>query len=323
PAFSVNSISYYSMTAHLAASLCFATLVLEGRLFLAGVVGSLALALHNPFPHTLIALPFIAWIAWRPGRLRGLLRLASGYAPGVLVLVGGWMWYRARVTAPVETRAGLLAGLAVVRQYAFTVPSLDLLLERILSSAELASWAVPLLLPLAILGAVRWRANPGARLLALSAVLTAVGYAFVPYDQGHGWGYRYFHAAWGSLPLLAAGAVEAVNANAPLRRLALSAALCSLVLCTSLRFAQVRTFMDAHLAQIPSASGASGQQVIFVDPGRGSYSIDLVQNEPFLESDRWILLSHGEARDARFMQALFPGSKRAVAGPVASLWLVR
>src|SRR5439155_24178523 len=38
PAFSLNAISYYSMNAHLAASLAFALLVLEGRLFLAGFI---------------------------------------------------------------------------------------------------------------------------------------------------------------------------------------------------------------------------------------------------------------------------------------------
>ena len=322
PAFSVNAISFYSMGAHLAASLCFAALVLEGRLVLAGAVGSLALALHNPFPHTLFALPFIAWIALRPAPVRNLLRLALGYAPGLLVLVGGWMWYRARLTHPLETQGGLLAGLAVVRRYAFTAPSLELLLGRTMSLAELASWAVPLLLPLAVLGAVRCRENVGARLLALSALATLLGYAFVPYDQGHGWGYRYFHGAWGALPLLAAGALERAQASGSLRRLVLGAALCSLVLCTPLRFVQVRTFIDAHLAQLPSVPGGRGQRVIFVDPGRGSYSIDLVQNDPFLESDRWVLISHGEAADRQFMQAFFPRSKRAAAGVVASVWVV-
>jgi uncharacterized membrane protein (UPF0136 family) len=322
PAFSVNAISYYSMGAHLAASLCFAALVLENRLVLAGAVGSLALALHNPFPHTLFALPFIAWIALRPAPLRNLLRLAAGYAPGLLVLVGGWMGYRARLTHPLETQGGLLAGLDVVRRYAFTAPSLELLLKRTMSLAELASWAVPLLLPLAVLGAVRCRENAGARLLALSAVATFVGYAFVPYDQGHGWGFRYFHGAWGTLPLLAAGALEGAQASGSLRRLVVGAALCSLVLCTPLRFVQVRTFIDAHLAQLPSVPGGRGQRVIFVNPGRGSYSIDLVQNDPFLESDRWVLISHGEVADKQFMQAFFPRSRRAAAGPVASVWVV-
>jgi len=322
PTFSVNAISFYSMGAHLAASLGFALLVLEGRLVLAGAIGSLALALHNPFPHALFALPFIAWISLRPAPVRNLLRLALGYAPGLLVLVGGWMLFRARLTHPQETQGGLLAGLDVVRRYAFTVPSPELLLERTMSLAELASWAVPLLLPLAVLGAVRCRENAGARLLALSALLTLLGYAFVPYDQGHGWGYRYFHGAWGALPILAAGALEKAETSGSLRKLMGVAAVCSLVLCTAIRFVQVRTFIDAHLAQLPSVPGGPGQRVIFVDPSRGSYSIDLVQNDPFLENDRWILISHGQTRDAQFMQAFFPRSRLAGRGPVASVWVV-
>jgi hypothetical protein len=322
PVFSVTSISFYSMAAHLTASLLFAVLVLEERLFLAGAVGSFALALHNPFPHTLFAVPFIIAIARQRGRVARLARLAAGYLPGVLILVVGWMWYRARVTAPLETRAGLLAGLDVVRRYAFTAPSFDLLMIRTMNLAELCSWAAPLLVPLACLGAVRCCANAGARLLGIAALLTAIGYAFVPYDQGHGWGYRYFHAAWGALPLLAAGAVESASAGPPLRKLASSAALFSLVLCTPLRFGQVRTFIDAHLAQIPEAASAPGRRVIFVDAAKGSYTIDLVQNDPFLESDRWMLISHGEAQDARFMRAFFPGSKRVAAGAVASVWVV-
>ncbi|MGZ6125221.1 MAG: hypothetical protein ACXWLR_09700, partial [Myxococcales bacterium] len=323
PAFSVNAISYYSMAAHLAAALCFALLVLQGRLALAGAVGSLALALHNPFPHTLFALPFIVFVARRPDAGRNLSRMALGYAPGLLILIGGWLLVRARVTAPAETQAALLGGLEAVLKSAFTAPDLGVLRWRIMNAAQLASWGVPLLLPLAIVGAVWCRANTGARLLTFSALLTAAGYMFVVYNQGHGWGYRYFHAAWGALPLLAAGALESPKARDRLRSLALCAALCSLVLCTTLRFAQVRTFIDAHLAQIPKAPPAATMQVVFLDGLHGSYAFDLVQNDPFMEGDRWILLSHGEAEDARFMHAFFPGSRRAIEGSVASIWLVK
>ncbi|HWT84505.1 MAG TPA: hypothetical protein VN177_01940 [Myxococcales bacterium] len=322
PAFSVNAISFYSMAAHLAASLCFAALVIEERLFLAGVVGSLALALHNPLPHTLFALPWIAWLAWRPGRLRNLLVLALGYMPGVIVLVGGWMWCRASVTHPVETRGGVLEGLMVFGRSVFAAPSLDLLLARTMNVAELASWAVPLLVPLAVLGFVRCRADARVRLFALSSLLTLAGYAFVVYDQGHGWGFRYFHAAWGALPLLAAGGLESVETTPPLRKLALAAALFGLLFCTPLRFRQVRTFIDEHLAQVPSTAGGGRQTVVFIDVGRGSYTIDLVQNDPFLEADRWMLISFGELADRSFMRAFFPSARRIAAGAFGSVWQV-
>jgi len=322
PAFSVNAISFYALAAHLAASLCFAVLVIEDRLFLAGVVGSLALALHNPLPHTLFALPWIAWLAWRPGRLRNLLVLALGYVPGLIVLVGGWMWCRTRVTHPVETRGGLLEGLAFFSKNVFAAPSVDLLIARTMNLAEVASWAVPLLVPLAVLGFVRCRADARVRLLALSSLLTLAGYAFVVYDQGHGWGFRYFHAAWGALPLLAAGGLESVETTPPLRKLALAAALLGLVFCTPLRFRQVRTFIDEHLAQVPSTAGGGRRTVVFIDALRGSYTIDLVQNDPFLESDRWMLISFGERADRNFMRAFFPSARRAAAGPFGSVWQV-
>ena len=319
-AFTVNAISYYSMGAHLAASLCFAVLILEERLFLAGVVGSLALALHNPFPHTLFALPWLAAIALRPGRVRNLARLALGYAPGMIVLLGGWMLCRARFTHPVETRRGILAGFDLIRQLAFTAPSLDLLLVRTMNLAELGSWAVPLLLPLAMLGAARSWSHPPARLLAMSALVTLVGYAFVQFDQGHGWGFRYFHGVWATLPLFAASGLEGPRASTALRKLALAAGIGSLALCTPLRFWQVRTFIDAHLAQLPPAQGK--QSVVFVDILHGSYTIDLVQNDPFLAGTRWMLISFGEREDRAFMQTYFPGARLAAAGAVASVWEV-
>jgi len=320
PAFSVNAISYYSMNAHLAASAAFALLVLEDRLFAAGVVGSVALALHNPFPHTLFALPWIASIAWKPGGVRRVTRLALGYAPGITVLVVGWMVYRASIIHPVHAAQGLMTTLEAIARSTFAAPSLQLLFERSMNVTQLASWAAPALLPLAVLGAVRCKGNPRARLFVLSAILTLAGYAIVTYDQGHGWGFRYFHAAWVALPLLAAGALEGADATLPLRKIALAGALCSLVLCTPLRFGQVRTFIDSHLEQLPRANG--GREIVFLDVVRGSYTLDLVQNDPFLDGSRWILISLGELEDARFMHAFFPTAKRTTASPLASVWKV-
>src|SRR5436309_1010809 len=93
PAFSAMAISYFSMTAHLLFNLLFVWLLLERttlRLVLAGVVGSFALVLHNPLPHTLFALPWIVWLALQPAPYRNLLALAAGYLPPVITLGFGW-----------------------------------------------------------------------------------------------------------------------------------------------------------------------------------------------------------------------------------------
>src|SRR5207237_7328643 len=106
--------------------------------------------------------------------------------------------------------------LSVLSRLSFALPSASSVWSRGVNLAELALWAVPGLLALACIGAVWRRSEPAVGLLTASALLTAVAYVFVPYDQGHGWGYRYFHAAWGVLPLLAAGALEQPRAVGPL-----------------------------------------------------------------------------------------------------------
>ena len=60
----------------------------------------------------------------------------------------------------------------------------------------------------------------------------------------------------------------------------------------------------------------------FINVGRGSYTIDLVQNDPFLETDRWMLISFGELADLSFMRAFFPSARRTAAGAFGSVWQV-
>src|SRR5690606_24146245 len=92
PAVMLNGISFYSMPAHLLCNTLFVWLLLKAdpqRYFLAGLVGALACALHNPFPHLVFALPWMLWALMR-GHLRLLIVLATGYALAGLPLVVGW-----------------------------------------------------------------------------------------------------------------------------------------------------------------------------------------------------------------------------------------
>jgi hypothetical protein len=254
--------------------------------------------------------------------VRNLAALAAGYLPGVLLLGAGWFWVRGQVGASEETAAhGAGAALDAMARIAFALPSLDTLWSRAVNLTELSLWAVPGLLVLACLGAIRGHGDPLLRPITAGALLTLAAFLFVPYDQGHGWGYRYFHAAWGALPLLAAAALEHSAAGPGLRRMALVAAAGSLLLGNAMRLSQVRTFIDAQLRQIPAAPSPSRFEVVFLRPDRGYYTLDLVQNDPFLENDRWILISHGPDEDAQFMNR-FPNARRVVRTNVAELWQI-
>jgi hypothetical protein len=328
PAFIVNAISFYAMPAHLLASVLYAGLVLEPtprRLMAAGVLGSFALVLHNPLPHALFALPWIVAVALRPGRWRNLGALGLGYLPISCVLGVGWVLVRSTMgNSTLHQTHGVWSAVDQLLHIAFSPPSAALFWTRTVNLVELTLWAAPVLVPLACLGAWRRRTETGPRLLALSAAATLLGWMFVPFDQGHGWGYRYFHAAWGALPLLAAGALDiGMPAVAALRRLVLAVALGSLIFGNGLRFAQVRTFIDGHLRQIPPSPAPAALEVVFVRPDRGYYPLDLVQNPPFMDGNRWMLISRGPELDARFIRESFRGNSRQVADSgVATVWQI-
>lgn len=327
PAFVANGITYYSMSAHLLFNLAFAWLLLVPtplRVFLAGLAGGFALVLHNPFPHLAFALPWIIWLALQRGRLlKNTGFLAAGYLPVVFLLGTGWWLWRQQILvefaqplAAVQTAAdgvapGLLDRMLSLLQGFFRFlhwPDVGILQARLAGLAKLWLWASPLLLLLAWWGA-RGEKRPGIRLLGASALLTFFAYFLIEFDQGHGWGYRYFHSAWGVLPVLAALGVIKLSGEGPrvFRQVALLAML-SLVALNALRLVQMGEFMQAHLAQSPPRVEASGRK-IYMHYGRGYYALDLIQNDPWMRGDEVVLLVRNKADVQRVLE-YFPGARQ-------------
>lgn len=311
PAFVANGITYYSMAAHLLLNLCFVWLLLSRsprRLFIAGAVGGLALALHNPFPHAVFALPWILWLATRRGEWHwNLFWIGLGYFVTALPLVIGWtLWQRellqASVTAGTAQAAVTMAPGAMERvisviQGFFRVlqwPHELTIYARLGGLAKLWLWASPLLLLLAWWGG-RESKSPPLRRLGASALVTFFAYFLIRFDQGHGWGYRYFHSAWGVLPILgAAGAIKlAAMPGEGVRwsRALVALTLASLIVANGLRFEQMGSFMADHLAQFPPRVPAEFRVVLHND--RGYYGHDLIQNDPWLRGSEIVLLAEG------------------------------
>ena len=318
PAFMLNGISFYSMPAHLLFNLVFFWLLLTPtatRLVLAGLVGSYALILHNPYPHLLFALPWLGWLVFRrQGGLRNALLLLSGYLPLALIAGLGWVYCLEEVrqtdtmtvvsNLPANDLPWLLRTILSVTSV-FGLPDSRTLWYRTADLSKLWLWSAPFMLALAWLAANRLKKKE-VRLLGASIFLTFIGYFLVPVDQGHGWGARYLHSAWGGVPILAAGWIcRPTSANgrwAVTNSMLMWGVFLSLFAFVGLRAWQMGDFMERHLAQLPDYP-KDRPSIVFVQ--RGFYVRDLVQNDPWLRKQPWVFSSQGREKDLELAKCLF------------------
>ncbi len=318
-AFAAYGISYYAMQARLTADLLFAWLLLKPtprRCVAAGAVGSFALIVHSPFPHALFAAPWIIAMARSTEHRKCLFPLLLGYLPLLLVVGAGWAHLRSTIVAD---NAGNLNPVQVFNEVV-TLPDLAIFDMRIAALVKLWIWAVPCLVLLAVLGRVRWSDDYRVRLLTQSAVLTFVGYLFVIFDQGHGWGYRYFHSAWGVVPILAGCAMAyRYPAEPRLAAFAGAAAVLSLVLVVPYQMTQIGDIIARHSAQLP-APRRPGNNVYFIHDGPGFYLPDLVQIDPTLRGPDLFLFSRGPGLDAALRQENWPDAMLVDRAPGVEEW---
>jgi hypothetical protein len=317
-AFVADALSYYSMQAHLTANLAVVALLLKPtgyRAFGAGLVGSLALILHNPVPHALFAIPWIVAMAKDRDQRPYLLPLMLGYLPGAGVGLG-WLMFRADIASAAQ-------GVSVVSGVAdgiFMWPDTTLLNMRAAALAKMWVWAVPCLFVFALLGRLRHRDNRHVRLLTQSAVLTFIAYLFVRFDQGHGWGYRYFHSAWGAIPILAGCAMsDRTDAQRRLVSFAGAAAILNLVVVMPFQMHQISEVISQHLAQLPPPK-RPGNNVYFIHPRGGFYVADMVQIDPLLRERDLLLVSHGAELDTELIRQNWPDAVKIAGGRAADQW---
>lgn len=332
PVFFADGISYYAMAAHLLANAVFALLLMQPtprRAFLAGIVGSVALTLHNPVPHMLFAAPWIIWLLANAARRRAALLLFAGYLPLCVLLGVGWFVFSSQLvhegTAAVSGTNGIAESAAKILAIA-QLPTASVWLARLIGVAKIWAWSVPGLMLLAIFGAWQWRRNPWCTLLSASALTTLLLYVFVPVDQGHGWGYRYFHSAWLALPLLGAAAFAKKADQAPTRFADQGAltfvavcALLSLVAGTGLRAIQMHHFIAEHQSFLPQYVHTK-PTIVILDPRQAFYGYDLVQNDPWLREGAIKMITHGAIDDERMMKENFPALRQVDRDRYGSVW---
>jgi len=321
------------MPAHLLFNLLFCGALLGGTrksAFVAGVLGGFALCIHNPAPHALFALPFLVWLLLYRRDL--LLPITAGYLVFFPLLYFGWSYYLSGFDVPMwkVPVSALPPGVQIPRFGGFHWPTNHLVIARVAGVGKLWLWGVPALLVLAVRG---WTARSAApslapgtvpvlRLSGYALVLTFIGYSFVPFDQGHGWGFRYLHQLYFLFPWLAARYLIDERAR-QFPRLALQTALLcvlSLAVLLPLRAWQAHQWIAAHHAQIlePPLNSAG---IVFVDTEKGSYTPDLIQNDPFGRGPVWHLTRETPAQNAAFARRFLRGARLWKQTPVSETWI--
>jgi hypothetical protein len=337
PVIFANGISYYSMPAHLLANSVYALLLIRPtplRAAAAGVVGSMALALHNPVPHMLFAAPWLVWIARRQGGARLLAALIAGYFPLCVLLGLGWFWFSVHLMreglVSSTTSVALINRLQVLISI-FSLPDASVVLARLIGIAKIWVWAVPGLMILASAGALRWRRDLLCQMLTTSALLTLFGYFLVPVDQGHGWGYRYFHSAWVALPLLATAALfrpartagkdvsPRLFEDSETKSFVAACILLTLVFGIGFRAYQLQGFLVRDVNQVPQYKGTE-RRVVILDTRVSFYGADLVQNDPWLRGNETRMYSHGAAADEQMMTRYYPALREVYKDRYGTVW---
>jgi hypothetical protein len=245
---------------------------------------------------------------------RYLVPMFLGYLPGAALGLA-WLWFRADIGTGVQGVSvdGVVDGV-------FAWPGAATLNMRAAALVKMWVWALPGLFVVAVLGCLRNRGNPHVRRLMQSAALTFVGYLFVRFDQGHGWGYRYFHSAWGAIPILAGCAMtDRSDAQQRLISFAGAAAVLNLLVLVPFQMQQISEVISQHLAQLP-APQRPGNNVYFIHPRGGFYAADMVQFDPLLADRDLHLVSHGAEWDGELIRHNWPGAVKIAGGGAADQW---
>lgn len=300
----VTGMTPFAMTGHFALNMLWLALVLRGGAAGHGAAGLVLLVLaglhqyHYPLP---FLLPFLLWLAL--GRRWGAL----AFHLAVLALAVA-LW--AKLWPHLLT--DLYGPAADVRPSAGVADKMDSLADRVLAKwhpllhlARFLAWNNPLLVPLAVLGAVRlrWRAALRGESLALPLALGAFGMAALAMDQGYGWGYRYLHGFLGSFALLAGYGWASLRAPSGAARAPLLAASL-LVGLVSGGFLAARA--GAYVAPYAASSRlilAAREDVVLVDPRGGRFVTDLVRGRDGAPLGRPVVMNLGQL-DAERVDAL-------------------
>jgi hypothetical protein len=283
PQFLAMAMTQFAWTAHLCGTLLWVWLFSHpNRLLflLTPILGALLIGLHQPHVHPLVAAPFVFRLISNQ-RWKDFAWFAFWY------LIAAWGWYRVFILLRPTAFAtgGDLNNLLPASSLAI-IPVLLSLIFATFHAVTLFAWAPPVLVPFLGMFLLTWKKQPPLVQDGFLAVcLTFLFYLFFPHPQGHGWGFRYLHSAYGLLALAAVGGAltlcrEGWNSHVSKALLA-SIAFC-LLIQIPYRSYEIRA-MVRPLALTWNYISSRPSDFVIIETSDFWYSWDLVRNDPWLK----------------------------------------
>ena len=297
PQFLLYCMTAYSMSAHLTLNFIWLWLYLQPgkRIFaLTPFVGVAALGLHNPLVHALFAAPFLLRLVI-DRKWKSSIWFIFIYGIGIACWWNIW-----KIIQPTFS-SGSFSPFSLESPFVFITHAVNIL--------ALLGWMALPLPVLAILGLIKLKQLPPIFTdCVLSCLLTFCFYITVRYDQGFGWGYRYFHGTYGCLLLLCMAGWESLEKHlgeAKSRRFSIVGLLLSVVVLIPLRCLQAEEIVRPFARAEESFLEMDADAVVY-DPRTAWYSSELGRNDPFLRRRPLIISLLGmNEQQMKFIESQF------------------
>jgi hypothetical protein len=295
-------MTHFAWTAQLCGTLLWVWLLTHpNRLLflLTPILGALLIGLHQPHVHPLVAVPFVLRLLYTR-QWKNFSWFLFWY------LLGAWRWYQvfALLRPTAFAAGGDLNNLLSASSFSI-VPLLLSLIFATFHAITLLAWATPVLVPLLGIFLLTWKQQPAVvRDGFVAAVLTFLFYLAFPHPQGHGWGFRYLHSAYGLLALAGAGGALALGregGNEQVAKALLAGAAFSLLIQIPNRVYEIRT-MVRPLALTWNYISSRPTDFVIIKTSDFWYGWDLIRNDPWLQQKP--LVFNGDKLTTRQMDDL-------------------
>jgi hypothetical protein len=283
PQFLAMAMTKFAWTAHLCGTLLWLWLFIHpNRLLflLTPILGALLIGLHQPHVHPLVAAPFVLRLLYSRQ-----WKAFSWFA--IWYLIGAWGWYQVfTLVRPAAFASGGDLNNLLPASIFSVIPVLLAVMFATFHAVTLLAWTTPVLVPFLGMFLFTWKKQPPVVRDGFFAVcLTFFFYLFFPHPQGHGWGFRYLHSAYGLLALAAAGGAWTLcreGWNGQVSKAVLASVAFSLLIQIPYRIHEIRT-MVRPLALTWNYISKQPSDFIIIKTSDFWYSWDLIRNDPWLK----------------------------------------